>query len=369
MFPQVDPIPLPAPVWLFKVLEVLTTALHFTAVQLLLGGLIVSGLWAFLSRDGKRPVMRDAAGSVATRLPIVMIYVINFGVPPLLFAQVLYGRAIYTSSILLGVAWISVIVWLMVVYSLLYVAAARAQRGAVWYWASWVALGVVGLIALIYSSNMTLMIRPQAWVEMFRSNPLGLRLNTGDRTLWPRWLFMIAGGVCTGGAGLMVLALRSTLSAETTAWLRRWAIRLMAGGVVAQAILGCWVLAAQPAPVRAALIKHVGYMACLVLWLAMAVALVVLALRARRAIETADWRWAAVLGGLAFLLTAVVTVVRGGLRDLTLLSFGLNVWDRRVESNWWVTSAFLVLFVGGLAVIAWLVTVVARATKVDERYV
>ncbi len=28
-----------------------------------------------------------------------MTYVINLGVPPLLFAQVLYGRAIYTSSV------------------------------------------------------------------------------------------------------------------------------------------------------------------------------------------------------------------------------------------------------------------------------
>ena len=58
-------------------------------------------------------------------LPIVMTYVINLGVPPLLFAQVLYGRAIYTSSVLIGAWWIAVIPLLMLCYWLLY----RFQRG------------------------------------------------------------------------------------------------------------------------------------------------------------------------------------------------------------------------------------------------
>jgi hypothetical protein len=37
-FPAVDPIPLPASVWLFKILHVLTLALHFVSVEMLLGG-------------------------------------------------------------------------------------------------------------------------------------------------------------------------------------------------------------------------------------------------------------------------------------------------------------------------------------------
>ena len=198
--------------------------------------------------------LRSAAGSIATRLPLLMVYVINFGVPPLLFAQVLYGRAIYTSSILIGAAWISVIGLLMVVYSLLYVTAARAQRGQTWWWVSLIALGVAGLIALIYSSNMTLMIRPQAWLEMYRSNPLGLRLNLGDPTVWPRWLFMVTGGVCTCGAGLLWLGVVSTLTDDTRGFLRDWGARLMAGGIAVQMLIAGWVIIAQPASVRTALI-------------------------------------------------------------------------------------------------------------------
>jgi len=33
---------------------------------------------------------------------MVMTFVINLAVPPLLFAQVLYGRALYTSSVLIA---------------------------------------------------------------------------------------------------------------------------------------------------------------------------------------------------------------------------------------------------------------------------
>jgi hypothetical protein len=49
-FPSVDPIPLPAPVWLFKVLHNLTFALHLASVELLLGGLMLGIMLAALGR-------------------------------------------------------------------------------------------------------------------------------------------------------------------------------------------------------------------------------------------------------------------------------------------------------------------------------
>ncbi len=69
---------------------------------------------------------------------------------------------------------------------------------------------------------------------------------------------------------------------------------------------------------------------------------------------------------LAVLIEIMFTVYRDGVRDLTLLSKGYNVWDRAVETNWWVVGLFLVLFVAGLGVIGWLVSVVARSRKVME---
>ena len=66
------------------------------------------------------------------RLPMVMAFVINLGIPPLLFSQVLYGRAFYTSSVLIGAYWIAVILLLMASYYGLYFAAGRPRNGAPW---------------------------------------------------------------------------------------------------------------------------------------------------------------------------------------------------------------------------------------------
>jgi len=60
------------------------------------------------------------------------------------------------------------------------------------------------------------------------------------------------------------------------------------------------------------------------------------------------------------------TVYRDGVRDLTLLSKGYDVWDRVVVTNWSVVGIFLVLFVAGLGVVGWLISVVARAQKTME---
>jgi len=49
-FPAVDPIPLPAPIWLLKLLHIVTLALHFVAVEMLLGGLLLAVLFS-LFRD------------------------------------------------------------------------------------------------------------------------------------------------------------------------------------------------------------------------------------------------------------------------------------------------------------------------------
>jgi len=69
---------------------------------------------------------------------------------------------------------------------------------------------------------------------------------------------------------------------------------------------------------------------------------------------------------LALLIEILFTVYRDGVRDLTLLAKGYNVWDRAVATNWWVVGLFLVLFVASLGVVGWLVSVVARARKVME---
>jgi hypothetical protein len=368
MFPQADPIPLPAPVELFKLLEMLTVTLHFLAVQMLVGGLLIGTFWAFWARWQRSPVLVDASGVIANRLPILMTYVINLGVPPLLFAQVLYGRAIYTSSVLIGVYWISIVFFLMLGYSLLYVMAGRAALGRRWGWIGLIAMLVVAKIALIYSSNMTLMNRPEAWPTMYASDALGLHLNRGDPTVLPRWLFMLCGGLTVGGVGMMFLAMKRTLAPETAGLLGRWGGRTAAAGVALQAATGCWIVAAQPDAVRKALGSSPVYVACAVVWLVAAAGLAALGVMVQRKVADRRWSLTGAAGGAAFLAVAAWVVFRGGIRDVTLLAHGFDVWDRQVATNWAVVAAFLLLFVMGLGLLGWLGSVLARAQAVEERY-
>ncbi|MBS0661115.1 MAG: hypothetical protein JSR82_23090 [Verrucomicrobia bacterium] len=356
-FPVVDPIPLPAPVWLFKALHIVTLALHFTAVHLLLGGLLVAVAFA-ASSD---PARRGAAAAIARRLTVVMTYVINFGVPPLLFAQVLYGRALYTSTVLVGAWWIALIPILILCYWLLYQFAERAAAGRSAWWLGLLSWVLAALVAKVFSVNLALMVRPEDWSALYRQSPLGAHL-PGDPTLLPRLLFMFAAAFTTTGCWFVWLAARRSISDDVQRVLRSNGAWLALLGTLAQGFIFPWLLARQPAAVQELLAKHGWLPATGWAWGALAAVVAVVALRAFRAAQPPAPLYASLLAVLAFLPIAVFTVFRDGLRDLTLLTKGFDVWQRAVVANWSVVATFLLTFVLGLAAVGWLISVFVRAT-------
>jgi hypothetical protein len=124
----------------------------------------------------------------------------------------------------------------------------------------------------------------------------------------------------------------------------------------------------QPDAVKAGLAHHALYRFAGFAgygWLALVALAIVLGLIAGFGKIAANWlSWSGVLA--AVLVEICFTVYRDGVRDLTLLSKGYNVWDRAVATNWSVVGLFLALFIGGLGVVAWLISVVARAQKPME---
>jgi hypothetical protein len=364
-FPAVDPIPLPAPIWLLKLLHIVTLSLHFVAVEMLLGGLLLAVL---LSLFRGSPSSLVAARAIARRLTVVMTYVINLGVPPLLFSQVLYGRALYTSSVLIGLYWISIIGLLTLAYWLLYRFSARLEAGKSAWWVGLSAWVLAGFIARLLSTNMTLMLRPEVWRQMYSASAAGRFLPTGDPTLEPRWLLMMAGGLFIAGLWMVYLSGRSTFAGQEKKFLAGLGGKVAAGFGIVYLAAGFWAAGVQPEAVNVGLATHplykfagfAGYG-----WLALVVVAVLVGAIAGFGKVIAGWlAWAAVLA--AVLVEIMFTVYRDGVRDLTLLSKGYDVWDRAVVTNWSVVGLFLLLFVAGLGVIGWLVSVVARAQKSME---
>ncbi len=367
-FPAVDPIPIPAPIWLVKLLHIVTLSLHFVAVEMLLGGLLLA---VVLSLFQGSPLAAVTARALARRLTVVMTFVINLAVPPLLFSQVLYGRALYTSSVLIGVYWISIILILMLIYRMLYRFSWQLEAGKRAWVAGLLAWLMAGFVARLLSTNMTLMLRPEKWQEMYSASALGAYLPAGDPTLTPRWLLMMAGGLFIGGLWLLYLSGRSTFTAEQKSFVAGLGGKVAAGFGVVYLAAGVWANSVQPAAVaegfagRSALPFYKYFGLAGYGWLALVAAAILLAAVAGFGKLTSGViGWAGVL--LALLIEIMFTVYRDGVRDLTLLSKGYNVWDRAVETNWWVVGLFLLLFVAGLGVIGWLISVVARAKKVME---
>lgn len=116
---------------------------------------------------------------------------------------------------------------------------------------------------------------------------------------------------------------------------------------------------------QAGLNQHLLYKVSGLGWLALTVVILLFAAFAAFAKPIAALTsWIAVLIGV--LPIALMTIYRDGIRDITLLSKGYDVWQRTVVTNWSVVGIFLVVFVGGLVTVGWLISVVARATRVME---
>ena len=181
----------------FKFLLMLTFYLHLLLMNLMLGGILLTFFQRL--RGGDTPA--EASG-----LPTLIAMTINLGVAPLLFVQVLFGQFLYTSSVLMAVAWILVIPILILAYYGTY-GFLRQNKPGHRRWLGTVWLGISTLLLLfigfMLSNNMTLMIRPERWVAYF-SHQGGTFLNLTEPTLIPRYLHYIVASLAVAGRGRAV---------------------------------------------------------------------------------------------------------------------------------------------------------------------
>jgi hypothetical protein len=364
-FPSPDPIPLPAPVLLFKLLHGAVLTLHFVTVQWVLGWILIGSLWNLLGRCRGDAVMTESSVKLAGSLPVLMTYLINFGIPPLLFTQVLYGNFLYSSSVLIGAWWISVVFLVIAAYSMLYAGNARAAKARAWWGFGSGALIVGIAIAMIYSTNMTLMLRPAVWTEMFRLHPSGTVLPPHDATIVPRWLLMLASSVMMGGLTLVVTGIWQKNTAEVKAFMVRQGGWLMAFGTMLQLAAGFQVFQTQPGVVLSRLAENRFYQWLPSVWVGLAVGLIPLGLWAVVRREKATGWLATGMSIIGFLGTATMVIYRDAIRDSTLwINAGYNAWDLKVVPNWPIVSLFLGTFVVGLLVIAWLISIALKSKPI-----
>lgn len=367
-FPGVDPIPLPAPILFFKVLHTVMLSLHFYAVHILLGGTIIAGFMALKAKISGGKETKAFSELIIGRLPIVMAFVINFAIPPLLFTQVLYGRALFPATVTIGVWWFSIIIIAILVYYLLYISQKRMDTGRSWWWISLIAYLLAVKIAFLYSNTMTLMLRPEVWAGMYEKHPGGFQLPSADPTIMPRWIYMLIASIAIGAAALIILSFKKTISTALSSKIKRISGTLAASFAVVQAFTGYWVFSTQPDSVRNDLTASSYIKLTIILWGA---ALAVMFLCGIILFFTGKGR--SKLLSILLLTAGLVNIVswvmfRDGIRDITLKLKGFDVWNRHIAVNWSVIIFFLALFILALGASGWMAAQALKSGRNKENY-
>jgi hypothetical protein len=364
--PQVDPLPLPGPVWLFTALLLVVFFLHLLAMNSALGG----GLWALWNyvrgRHSDHPYSRQLANELSAMLPTFLAFTVTLGVAALLFVQVLYGNFLYTSSILIGALWLSVIPLVMVAYYGFYFFSAKAAQGkgiagCVLAISVCVLLGV----AFIFVNNMTLMLHPESWLGMYRAHPNGWNLNLGDHTVIPRYLHMVNGAMVVFSAILVEFGMAKFKSdAGYGKWLVQKAGVVFAACTGLQFLFGFWLLVAIPRGLVLGMLGDPLTGGVLGLALLSAIASLILILVGSMSPRPSSMVHAGF--GLTLLTLFLMVCLRYLLRVAYLRPYA-NLGALAVRPQIGVIVLFLLLFVGGLATVGYMLALVARSEKTSAR--
>ncbi len=358
--PQVDPMPLPGPVWLLKTLLITVFTLHLLAMNCTLGAGLTAAFSALRGRSAGHPFSKRLAGELAAMMPAFVAFTISLGVAALLFVQVLYGNLLYTSSILLGAVWLSALALVVVgYYGYYYFSMRHAVNTRTASVVALVAFGCFLTIAFILVNNMTLMLAPERWFGMYKAHPNGWNLNLAEHSLVPRYLHVIFGAFTVFSAILVHLGTHKLKKdREYGLWIIRRAGMAFAMLTGVQFVVGTWFLLALPRKVAVIFLMDPVGGAIFGFSLVFALAAMVLMLVAGAVENPAP---AAHSGLLATLITLVLMVVMRDMVRTAYLQPHFNVSQLAVKSQVSVILLFLVVFAGGLATLGYMVGLVMRA--------
>jgi hypothetical protein len=353
---------LPAPVWFIELFKWLGFSLHAVPMNLWYAGIVVAML---LTLRGSEQGRRFSARLMA-QMPVIIALGINLGIVPLLFVQVGFARIFYPATVLMAWSWLAVTVLLLPAYYGIYVYAfGLAQTGRPMpRWkraAGWLAAILFVGIGFIFANAMSLMEHLQAWPAIWQSHSfhgaaLGTAMNTGDPRLWPRWLLMFGLALTTTGAWA---ALDSAWFAgrESDAyrqWAKAFSWKLYTLGAVWFAAAGSWYsFGTWPAAT-----KHAMFLSPWVLLTAATAAapalpwLLLLVARGRGG--EIGRGWASLVGLAQFGVLGINAASRQVVQHLEISPY-YNIVRQSPDVQWSPLVIFLVVFLLGLGLVAWMI--------------
>jgi len=240
LIPALDPAALPGPPWLFHVLWVLTFLVHLVFVNMVMGGSVLAALVG-----SNRPGAREIQSFFAEVNGWAISFAITFGIAPLLFMQVLFGRFFYTATILLAWWWLGMLGILTLGYYLNYIVKYRLKAGR-----SVRAILIVEAVCFLQIAGIqvainVLHLQPGRWESVARQAGAALL----DPTFVPRFLHFVLAAVAMAGTVLAFAATRraaATADREACLGMARFGLRAAFVATALELANGFWLLLALP---------------------------------------------------------------------------------------------------------------------------
>ncbi|MBX7187251.1 MAG: hypothetical protein K1Y01_19065 [Vicinamibacteria bacterium] len=249
LIPALDPAALPGPPWLFHVLWVITFLVHLVFVNMVMGGSVLAALVG-----NRRAGAREIQAFFVEVNGWAISFAITFGIAPLLFMQVLFGRFFYTATILVAWWWFGMLGLLTIGYYLNYIAKARlaAVRGARLI----LILEAVCFlkIAAIQVAINVLHLQPGRWESVAQQTWAALL----DPTFAPRLLHFVLAAIAMAGAVLAFVATRRAAAMddrEACLGMARFGLRAAFAASALELVDGFWLLLALPRDVLTAFMR------------------------------------------------------------------------------------------------------------------
>lgn len=362
-----SPLGYPAPFWFIEFFKVLGFTLHAIPMNLWYAGTLVS---LMLIRLGGEHERRMGQRFVA-EMPVIVAAGVNLGIVPLLFTQVAYHQVFYPATILMAWPWLSIIALLTFAYYGIYCYLAALKKGTEMMPPSrsavgWLSAGCFIVIGFLFANGFSLMANVEGWAGIWQRTSvggavLGIGLNAGDASLWPRWMLMFGLAITTTGAYLVVDAgvFAGKESGGYRRQVARTALAVYTVGLVWFALAGSWyVFGTWPEEVSDVMFSPPAVI--LTVLAAVSPGLPWLLILMQRGIIT---RKSALVTGLAQIGVLAVNAISRQIKQNIEVGRFVDVSAGKVETQWSPMILFLLLFAAGLGVLVWMIRRVVEASR------
>jgi hypothetical protein len=362
---------LPAPHWFIQFFKVLGFTLHAVPMNLWYAGLLA----AVCLHLGRNQHGRAFAARLISQMPVIIAVGVNLGIVPLLFIQVAYFKFFYPATILMAWFWLAIVVFLIPAYYGVYVYAWELRNGkaGIKGWrraAGWVAALLFIAIGFTFANGLSLMDHVERWEEIWSKTnvagaALGTGLNIGDPTLWPRWLLMfgLALGTTAVWALLDTVFFNRNAAEDYKRWAWNFAKILYTVGLLWAAAAGTWyVFGTWSEELRKTMFAYPTVLLTALTAVAMGLPWIMIVT------ERLCPAKGPLVAGIALAQVGVLginAVSRQVVQNINL-SAVFDVFSQKIEVQWGPMAMFLIAFVIGLGILAWMLTQVIKIKANQE---